>query len=221
MFLEIKDILTGTEISRVSQIARSLKFIDGRASNPANPTKMNLQADASDPLSSEASTIIAEALTRSREFRDFSFPRRVAIPMLACYVPGMRYGAHADAALLPIPGEPLRSDLSATIFIAAPQTYEGGELAVHLGAQPLLFKGDPGSIILYPSTTLHEVRPVRSGERLVAITFIQSQIPDEARRNLLYELNEVAALEGLNMQWENRVRLEAVRCNLLRRWASV
>ena len=70
------------------------------------------------------------------------------------------------------------------------------------------------------ATTLHEVRPVRSGQRLVAITFIQSFIADEQRRHMLHELNEVAALEGLKMAWENRTRLEAVRNNLTRLWST-
>ena len=77
-----------------------------------------------------------------------------------------------------------------------------------------------GSAVVYPSTTIHEVLPVRSGARLVAITFVQSQIVDEKQRELLYTLNEVAALEGLNMQWDNRVRLEHVRHSLHRMWAS-
>ncbi len=73
-------------------------------------------------------------------------------------------------------------------------------------------------ISVYPSTQLHEVTPVRRGQRLVSITFIESMVPDEFRRTQLYELSEVAALEGLKMNWENRVRLDAVRNNLLRLW---
>jgi len=74
--------------------------------------------------------------------------------------------------------------------------------------------------VVYPSTTIHEVLPVRSGERIVAITFVQSQIVDEKQRDLLYTLNEVAALEGLSMQWDNRIRLEHVRHSLHRMWSG-
>ena len=81
-------------------------------------------------------------------------------------------------------------------------------------------KGPAGAGVVYPSTTIHEVMPVTAGERLVAITFIQSQIVDERKRELLYVLNEVAALEGLNMQWDNRMRLEHVRHSLHRMWSS-
>lgn len=220
MFLDIQGILNPAEITRLSALARELKFVEGRLSNPANDTKVNLQADLSDPRYTESSQIVATALTRSRDFVDFAFPKRFANPLLSRYEPGMKYGVHADAAYMQVPGGALRSDLSCTVFISDPATYEGGELTIHLGGRPSLFKGAPGSAIVYPSTTLHEVRPVRSGARLVSLTFIESFVPDQVRRNLLYELNEVGALEGLKMQWESRVRLEAVRQNLLRMWSS-
>ena len=220
MFLEIKGLLNQAEVARLNAIARDLKFVDGRISNPANETKNNLQADLGDPRYQESTQIVATAFARSREFQEFAFPKRVAPPLLLRYEPGMKYGVHADAAYMQIPGGALRSDVSSTVFISDPASYEGGELLIHLGVRPITIKGGPGDCILYPSTTLHEVQPVRSGARLVSITFIESAIPDEARRNMLYELNEVGALEGLNMKWENRVRFEAVRNNLLRIWSS-
>lgn len=115
---------------------------------------------------------------------------------------------------------PLRSDVSCTIFISDPQTYDGGALTIHLGSKPVEIKGAAGSAVIYPSTTLHEVAPVTRGERLVAITFIESMISDERKRNLLYTLNEVSALEGFNISPENRMRLEHVRNCLNRMWSS-
>jgi PKHD-type hydroxylase len=106
------------------------------------------------------------------------------------------------------------------VFLADPASYEGGELAVAVGNQTVAFKGAPGDAIVYPSTTLHEVIPVRSGQRLVSITFIESLIPDQHRRTQVYELNEIAALEGTRMNWESRVRLDVVRQNLMRMWAT-
>jgi PKHD-type hydroxylase len=119
-----------------------------------------------------------------------------------------------------VEGRMLHSDLSATAFISDPTSYQGGELVIHLGTRPVAMKGAPGDLIVYPSTMLHEVRPVRSGTRLVSITFIESWISDEHQRTQLYELNEVAALEGLTMKWENRIRLEVVRQNLMRMWSK-
>jgi PKHD-type hydroxylase len=112
-----------------------------------------------------------------------------------------------------------RSDLSATVWLNPPDSYDGGELVVHLGTRSVVIKGQPGSVVVYPSTQLHEVTPVRRGTRLVSITFIESMVPDEFQRTQLYDLSEVAALEGLNMRWENRIRLDAVRNNLLRLWS--
>jgi PKHD-type hydroxylase len=133
----------------------------------------------------------------------------------------MKYGAHADAAILQVSGGVIRSDLSCTVFVGDPATYEGGELSIVVGNQAIGFKGAPGEAIVYPSTTLHEVLPVRSGQRLVSITFIESFIADQHRRTQVYELNEVAALEGNRMNWENRVRLDVVRQNLMRMWSTI
>jgi len=220
MFLEIKGLLTQAEVARLTALSREVKFVEGRISNPANTTKDNLQADLGDPKYQESTDIVATAFARSREFNDFAMPKRIAPPLLCRYEPGMKYGAHADAALIPLGDNPLRSDISCTVFIAEPSTYEGGELVTHLGTRPVVFKGEPGDAIVYPSTMLHEVKPVRSGQRLVSITFIESRIADEHRRTQLYELNEIGALEGLKMSWQNRVRLELVRQNLLRMWAD-
>lgn len=220
MFLELKALLNPAEVARLVALGRELKFIDGRLSNPANTTKENLQADLGDPKYKESSEIVASAFARSREFRDFAFPKRIAPPLLSRYEPGMKYGAHADAALISTAAMSLRSDISCTVFVSEPSSYEGGELVAHLGTRPVVFKGLPGDAIVYPSTLLHEVRPVRSGTRLVSITFIESLIADEHRRTQLYELNEIGALEGLKMDWQNRVRLELVRQNLLRMWSE-
>lgn len=220
MFLEVKGLLNQAEVTRLLELSRELKFIDGRASNPANVTKTNFQADLGDPKYHELSQIVAGAMGRSRAFNDFAMPKRIAPPLMLRYDTAQKYGVHADAAYMQVPGGPLRSDVSCTVFIAEPSFYQGGELTIHLGIRPIVIKGAPGDCILYPSTTLHEVLPVRSGVRIVSITFIESLVADQEKRNLLYELNEVGALEGLNMSWENRVRFEAARQNLLRRWSS-
>jgi len=140
--------------------------------------------------------------------------------MMARYTNEMRYGAHADAAFLQLGNMGLRSDLSATIFLSDPASYEGGALAIRLGSRTERFKGAPGTAIVYPSDMLHEVEPVTAGERLVAITFIQSRIADNFRRETLYDLNEVAALEGLGMKPDNYARLQLVQANLLRHWGD-
>jgi PKHD-type hydroxylase len=223
VFQQIRDFLNATEVARLVQLASELTFIEGRLSNPNNTAKLNLQVDRADPRYAESTKIVLDAFQRSRAFRDFAFPKVIAPPALSRYEPGMRYGAHADAAFMSIATPPgstqLRSDLSCTIFLSNPATYEGGELLLHVGTLPIPIKGRPGEAFVYPSTLLHEVRPVISGERLVSITFIESLIPDETKRNLLFEIQDVLAIEGLKMDWASRVRLEVVTQNLNRMWS--
>jgi PKHD-type hydroxylase len=223
MFQEIRDFLNPAEVARLTQLSKELRFVEGRLSNPANITKVNLQSDHADPRYPEAAQIVIEAFQRCRPFRDFAFPKRIAPPLLSRYEPGMKYGAHADTAFMQIPAQSgayqLRSDLSSTIFLSDPDSYEGGELVLHIGTLPIVIKGRPGEAFVYPSTTLHEVRPVKSGVRLVSITFIESLIPDERERNLVFEIKDVLGLEGLKMDWVSRTRLEAVVHNLTRMWS--
>jgi len=219
MFLQIENLLTQAEVRSVEELAARTKFLSGRLSNPHNATKDNTIQDPADPVGQQASQIVLAALQRSEEMRNFVLPRRIAVPQFLRYGKGMTYGAHADAAFMNIGGQLLRSDVSCTIFISDPASYQGGELTIYLGSEAVQVKGKPGSAVFYPSTTLHQVPPVSSGERLVMITFIESQVPDQAQRDLLYTLNEVRALEGLRIDWQNRMRLEYVLANLLRMWS--
>lgn len=218
MFLELPNLLNRTELDRLTSLAASARFVEGRTSNPHSKVKNNLQIDHADPAYGESSRLMATALQQNEAFRDFAFPDVVAPPLLATYAPGMNYGVHSDAAAIGIAAGAIRSDLSCTLFLSEPDSYGGGELSIQLGGRAVEFKGPAGSAVVYLSTTLHEVRPVTSGERLVGLTFIQSTIRDPAKREILFHLNEVAALEGFNMSWENRTRLQHARNNLLRLW---
>ena len=215
----VLEILTADEVEQCRRIAASTPFVDGRITNPHNLAKNNEQLHDAAAYQSSAQLLQA-ALARSEELHNFAFPALMAPPMITRYQPGMRYGAHNDAAFLQMPGATIRSDLSCTIFLSPPDSYDGGALHVRLGDASIRFKLKPGEAILYPSDTLHEVEPVTKGERLVAITFIQSRIQDPFRRNLLFDLNEVAALEGLNMAPENFTRLQLVQSQLLRHWGD-
>lgn len=215
----IVDILSPEEVAQCREIAAAATFVDGKISNPHNKAKQNEQLHEPNAYQRSAKIII-DAMSRSAEFLEFVFPAQIAPPLLTRYRPGMRYGAHADAAYLPLPGGTLRSDISCTVFLNEPETYEGGALHVRLGDADLRFKLNPGQTVLYPSNTLHEVEPVTKGERLVAITFIQSRVPDPFHRSMIFELNEFAALEGNNISPENFSRLQLIQANLLRYWGE-
>lgn len=218
MFREI-EVLAPAQVAELRAIAAAANFVDGRISNPHSKVKQNFQLH-DDAAYQKSSTLLMQALYAQEDFRNFAFPVAMLPPMMTRYTSEMRYGAHADAAFLQLGTIGLRSDLSATLFLSDPAAYEGGALRIQLGTRDLRFKGRPGSAIVYPSDMLHEVEPVTKGERLVAITFIQSRIADQSRRETLYELNEVAALEGLRMAPENFTRLQLVQANLLRRWGD-
>jgi PKHD-type hydroxylase len=216
----VVDILSPEEVAQCRQIAAAATFVDGKVSNPHNKAKQNEQLHEQTAYQRSAK-IIVDAMRRSAEFLEFAFPAQIAPPLLTRYRPGMHYGAHADAAYLPLPGGTLRSDISCTAFLNEPESYDGGALHIRLGDGDLRFKLKPGQAILYPSNTLHEVEPVTKGERLVAITFIQSRVPDPFHRSMIFELNEIAALEGNNMSPENFSRLQLIQANLLRYWGDM
>lgn len=219
MFREIPDLLSRAQLEALGGIASRAQFVDGRISNPHSKVKNNLQLHEPQAYQ-QSSQILLEALKAHEDFTNFAFPAAIAPPMMTRYTPGMRYGAHHDMAYIGTSAGVIRSDLSCTIFLRDPESYEGGALTVELGTRRISFKGKAGSAIVYPSDTLHEVEPVTAGERLVAITFMQSRIADPWRREMLYQLNEVAALEGLNMAPDNRARLLLVHQNLLRYWGD-
>ncbi len=218
MFREI-ELLGAEQVAELRRIAASANFVDGRISNPNSTVKQNLQLH-DDGAYERSAKLLIQAMMGHEDFRNFAFPVALFPPMMTRYTADMRYGAHADGAYLQLRTTTLRSDLSCTIFLSDPDSYDGGALQIHLGTRTLSFKGDAGTAIVYPSDTLHEVEPVTRGERLVAITFIQSRIADPWRREMLYEINEVAALEGLNMAPENYTRLQLFQQKLLRHWAD-
>ena len=216
----VLQILTDAEVKECREIAASAPFVDGRFTNPHNTAKQNEQLHDQSAYQKSAQLLHA-ALVRSEELLNFAFPVKIAPPLITRYKPAMKYGLHTDVAFMQIPTGGLRADLSCTIFLNEPESYEGGALHVQLGDGDLRFKLKPGEAIIYPSDSLHQVVPVTRGERLVAITFIQSRVQDPFKRSMLYELNEVAALEGLKMDQENFNRLQLVRENLMRYWADM
>jgi PKHD-type hydroxylase len=220
MFQEIPDLLTSDETAQLREFGRVLNFVDGRVTNPNSTVKNNLHADLQDPNQKRSSEILGQALGRNERFIAYAFPKRMAPPVLTKYRPGMNYGAHADNAFMPIGVRPLRSDLSCTIFLNEPGDYEGGELSVRLGSREVDFKLPPGGAVIYPSTMIHQVRPVTRGERLCGITFIESEIVDRVSRELLFELNDVLAEEGDRLSWDARTRLSHVTASLHRQWGD-
>jgi PKHD-type hydroxylase len=219
MFNTIENVMTEQEVAELRAIAARAQFIDGRISAPGAPVKNNMVL-GDRALFDRSAQLVADALYRSEDFRVFAFPKAMTPPVLTRYGTGMYYGTHTDAAFMPQPSRSLRSDLSCTVFLSDPDSFEGGDLVARLGNSEVRLRAPAGAAIVYPSTTLHRVEQVTKGERLVALTFIESRIADGEQRELLYELSEVAAIAGEKMDIETYTRLQRVQQNLLRKWAD-
>lgn len=216
----IRNVLERGELERLVDLAKVVRFVDGRMTNPDTSVKNNLQVPQNDPLATEPGVLVRDALMRNAELRAFALPKQMARPTMARYEPGMNYGWHVDEALFPST-PPMRSDLSCTVWLSPPGEYDGGELVVELGQQTLAFKGEAGDAILYPSTTIHQVTPVTRGARLVAITWLQSWIADSAQRELLLQVAELRDRELAGAKDPRTlVLLESLRTNLFRMWSD-
>jgi PKHD-type hydroxylase len=185
MILAIADVLSAADIEAIREGLAEAKFVDGAATAgwSARLVKSNLQASDSPALAH----LRALVETRLREHPVFALatrPKTIIGPLFSRYQPGHAYGTHVDDAL--IAGS--RTDVSFTIFLAPPDSYEGGELIIDSSSGEESFKLPPGSAITYPATSLHRVAPVTSGERLVAAGWVRSHVRDPAHRELLFDL---------------------------------
>ena len=221
MIRVLPNVLNADELQAVRDLLPQVRFSDGRATNPDSAVKHNLQAPQDDHANARIAQIARDALIRHPDLRTYARPRTMARATVVRYEPGMDYGWHVDEALFPST-PPIRSDLSCTIFLNSPQEYDGGELAIELGAQELAYKLEPGNAILYPSTTIHRVTPVMRGVRLAAITWLHSWIADSQQRELLVQLEEARVLAARDAPDDARLQvlLESLRTNLLRMWAD-
>jgi PKHD-type hydroxylase len=219
MILCIGSVLNADQLARVRDAIDSLKFEDGRktAGWAARLVKNNEQAEPSPQLDAMR-RFIGEALSNNELFTLAARPKEMTPIMISRYSSGeQRYGTHVDDALM----RGMRSDLSFTLFLAEPESYEGGELVIEQTAGEQSFKLEAGSMILYPTTTLHRVEPVTRGVRLVAFGWVRSFVRSAERRELLFDL-ETARRQLFDEQGKTPVfdLLSKSNANLLRMWAE-
>lgn len=214
----IEDILTPTAATALRQAAEGLDFGDGRATAGrfAQTVKANDQALPSPALEAILTTV-QTALAASTLFAAVARPKALSRLILSRYRSGQTYGVHVDDAVM----QGLRTDLSFTLFLSEPETYEGGALVIEDMFEARAIKLNPGEVILYPSTTLHRVEPVTQGSRLAVVGWVQSLIRDPGQREILFDLDQAVeacfAAEGKSRQFD---RLAKTRSNLLRMWAE-
>jgi PKHD-type hydroxylase len=223
MLLELRDVLTTEQVSVARHLLSAATFVDGRLSAglAAGRVKRNEEADAATFDPKALNNLVMGSLVRHPVYLNGALPHRVAAPYYARYTPGMHYGDHVDDPVMG-PGPRYRCDIAITLFLSEPDAYDGGELVVRTSFGEQRVKLAAGHAIMYPASSLHRVAEVTRGERMVAVTWVQSLVKDPARRELLYELN--LAREKLLKtapDAEETARVDLAYVNLVRMWAEI
>ena len=224
MLLHIPDLLTAAQVGHARALLDAADWVDGRvtAGTQSARVKHNRQLPEDHPASREVGDVILGALQRNPLFHSAALPLRVFPPLFNRYEGGQAFGSHVDNAVRLLPGsrEALRTDLSATLFLAEPHDYDGGELLIEgpLGVQAV--KLPAGHLILYPSSSLHRVEPVTRGTRMACFFWVQSMVSDDAARTLLFDLDTaIQRLTRTGADADAVLQLTGCYHNLLRRWA--
>ena len=226
MLFSIPDLLTVDELAKCRQVLEQAEWVDGRvtAGHQSARAKDNMQLPEDHPAAREMGELILAALQRSQLFMAAALPLKVFPPLFNRYEGGQSFGTHVDNAIRQVPGSPhrVRTDLSATLFLTEPDQYDGGELLVEDTYGVHDVKLPAGHLILYPSTSLHHVRPVTRGARLASFFWIQSMVRDDGERTLLFDLDmAIQQVSQDRPDHPSAVQLTGIYHNLLRRWADV
>ncbi|MCO5763265.1 MAG: Fe2+-dependent dioxygenase, partial [Chromatiaceae bacterium] len=224
MLITIPGLLNTAQVDKIHEILQGANFVDGRltAGFAAARVKHNQELEPDEQRMRRLIRVIMASLGHNETFRYGALPHRVADPIIARYEPGMTYGDHVDDPIMGTTGPRFRTDVSMTIFLNPPESYDGGELVVRTPFGDQQVKLPAGDAVVYPSSSLHRVAAVTRGERLVALTWIQSYVRDAARRELLYELN--LAREALLREAPGTPTTGYVDrsfANLMRMWAEL
>lgn len=226
MLIVIENVLDEAEVRTFRERLATASWVDGAATAGSRSiaVKQNLQLASGDALAVELGNVVLRKLGHNPLFVSAALAEKIWPPVFNCYQDGGHYGTHSDAALMRLPEVNLtiRSDLSATVFLSDPEEYDGGELVIEeqFGGQAV--KLAAGDMVLYPSSSLHQITPVTRGQRICAIMWMQSAVADTAARSMLFDLDQsIQALSvGRAKDDEDVDRLIHVYHNLLRRWAN-
>ncbi|MCL4109043.1 UNVERIFIED_CONTAM: hypothetical protein GTU68_032166 [Idotea baltica] len=220
--LILEDVLTAEEVAAIQTALSEAEFEDGRATakGAAADVKHNLQAARDGNTQVPLDDLVIGALTRQKQFRNWAFPARFALPLYSNYEPGMAYGAHTDAAIMG-KTQPMRTDVSITVFLNDPESYDGRELHLENDSGGTKVKLPAGHAVAYNTTAIHQVMPVTRGERLVAVTWAQSFVVDPGMRRILYDMNRVCAKpKAVEPNSEESRMLQNCYHNPLRRFSA-
>jgi len=227
MLLQIPQVLTSEQVAHFRDRLATATWADGRitAGYQSGKAKDNVQLPENDPVARELGALVLDALSRNATFFSAALPQRIYPPLFNRYGGGQSFGFHVDNAIRYDRSrggaEPIRTDLSATLFLSAPEEYDGGELVIEdtYGLQRV--KLQAGDMVLYPGTSLHQVTPVTRGERIASFFWIQSLLREDAQRRLMFDLDlSIRRLTQDMPDHPSLVQLTGVYHNLLRRWSD-
>lgn len=221
MLVHLRQILGAQEIAQLRAGMAEAPFVEGGATagHQAKRVKQNQQIAAGSPAEQELGRLVLQSLQRSPRFMASALPRKLSPPMFSRYMPGMTYGTHVDNAIRMQPR--MRTDISATLFLSEPDSYEGGELVIEDSYGHHSVKFAAGDMVLYPSSSQHRVQPVMRGMRDAAVLWVESMVRDERQRRVLLDLdNSIQRLLAANADHPEAGVLTACYHNLLRMWAD-
>ena len=224
MLVHIPGVLTPAQVAAMRGALDAADWTDGRETVGAQGSrvKRNLQLPDASPLREQLGRQVLSALAAMPLFHAATLPVRILPPRFNRYEGGGHYGFHVDGAVMAVAGgEQLRSDVSCTLFLAAPEDYDGGELVIHDTYGEHEVKLPAGDLIVYPSSSLHQVQPVTRGARIAAFFWVQSLVRDDGQRRLLFELDRsIQSLTRSGADPAAVLQLSGIYHNLLRRWAQ-
>jgi PKHD-type hydroxylase len=227
LLVHIKNVLSVQEVAYCREVLEASPWVDGKvtAGEQAAKAKVNLQIPEDSPEARTLGDLILRALARNPLFNSAALPLRVLPPMFNRYDVGMGFRAHVDGAVRAIPGANMRmrADVSSTLFLTAPEDYDGGELVIEDTYGSHSVKLPAGDMIVYPATSLHRVEPITRGSRWSSFFWTQSMVKDEGLRALLYDLDLSIIQVRQDLNDDNRAVVGLTSCyhNLLRRWAEL
>jgi len=222
--LQLPQLLSAAALQEIDNLLPQINFEDGKATahGPAREVKNNLQAARDqNPAKHRVQEIVFTALAQNPLVQTAFMPKAILPPIISKYGNGMTYGWHTDSPIMSQNGQTIRVDLSMTLFLSEPETYMGGELVIHTATGFTPFKLKKGDAIIYPTTKLHCVNPVTLGERVAAVTWLQSYIKDTDRREMAFQLKTVQeSIAQQNPQSTENLLLMQVYANIVRMWAE-
>jgi PKHD-type hydroxylase len=224
MLIQIPGVFDQNKLENIRELLANTSFVDGRktAGIMAQRVKQNQEMQASRQQTEYLDQLIMGTLANNTTFRDAVLPHQVAQPVIARYTPGMSYGDHIDDPVMGGAGAHFRTDVAVTIFLNEPDQYDGGELIINTAFGEQKVKLVAGSVVTYPASSIHRVNEVTRGERLVAVTWIQSMVRNPGKRELLYELAQARnTLMNNDPDSPTTRQVDHSYVNLIRMWSEI